>query len=260
MTKGSPAKQKVVYLSCEKYVATATDYRQAFETLVAQKTTSDEPKAFGYYWAHKEAIALGKDIRLAAHSDPDLARELYRRMLQWRLARIDWHLLISKKQCPEAWNEQQTQRWRDAAQCGLILGDQSADTESLIQFIKQRGNLSQREYRMFLKAAYDNPRAKWRHPELDTFLMLIWPIVTRFSWTHGDVYEAAKKKFPDQSKYPFDAPHQLTKHCTKTLGLHTMNKPRTARPHPKGKPPLMQLALEMSTDAWLLRRVGLLAK
>jgi hypothetical protein len=169
MTKSSTTREKVVYLYCEKYAATALDYRQSFDRL-QQGACSDEPKAFGYYWAHKEAIALGKDITLAPDFDPDLACELYRRMLQWRLARIDWRLFVNRKLCPAAFDEQQTQRWRDAAEFGLILGDQSHEgTDRLVQFIKRRGDLSQREYRMFLKTAFDNKPADWRHPELDTF-------------------------------------------------------------------------------------------
>src|SRR5206468_6926592 len=172
-------------------------------------------------------IALGNDITLAPVSEPALAYELYRRMLQWRLARIDWHLFVHRKVCPAAFDEQQTQRWRDAAQAGLILGNQSEDTEQLLQFIKQRGDLSQREYRIFLKTGFENKAADWRHPELDTFLMLAWPIVSRFNWTYSDVLDALPKKFPGQKGYPFDATHNLIKHCV-GLGLRTANKPRTA--------------------------------
>jgi hypothetical protein len=261
MTKSGTAKENVVYLDCQEYAEAAAEYQQAFER-VRQRANSitDEPKAFGYYWAHKEAIALGNDITLAPVSDPDLAHELYRRMLQWRLARIDWHLFVNRKVCPAAFDEQQTKRWRDAAQFGLILGDHSHEvTDQLVHFIKQRGDLSQREYRMFLKTALENKPADWRHPELDTYLMLAWPIVSRFNWTYGDVLDALQKKFPGQKGYPFDATHNLIKHCA-GLGLRTANKPRTARPHPKGKAPLLQLALEISTEAWLLRQLGFLEK
>jgi hypothetical protein len=180
--------------------------------------------------------------------------------LQWREARLNWHLFLMRKENPAAFDETATQQSRDAAEFGLLLADKTEKTsERLIDFIKRRSELSQREWRTFTKAAHKNKPARWAHPELDTFLMLMWPIVARFNWTHGDVYEAVQKKFPGKRSYPFDVGPNLIKECT-GLGLRTSNKPRTPRPHPKGKAPLMQLALEISTEADLLRRLGFLGK
>jgi hypothetical protein len=166
-----------------------------------------------------------------------------------------------RKENPAAFDETATQRSRDAAELGVLLGDKTEKTsERLIDFIKRRSELSQREWRTFTKTAHENKPDDWRHPELDTFLMLIWPIVSRFNWTHRDVFDAVQKKFAGKRSYPFDAAHNLLTHCTKTLGLRTANKPRTPRPHPKGKAPLMQLALEISTEADLLRLLGFLGK
>jgi hypothetical protein len=165
-----------------------------------------------------------------------------------------------RKRCPAAFDETATRRARDAAELGVILGDKSErTTDRLKAFIERRCELSEREHRVFLETALNSKPAKWVHPELDTWLMLAWPIVERFNWTHGDVFNAVKKKFPSERDHPFDAPHQLLKHCS-GLGLHTVNQPRTARPHPKGKAPLSALVQEVSTEADLLRRLGFLGK
>ena len=156
-------------------------------------------------------------------------------------------------------DETATQRSREAAELGVRLGDKAEKTtDRLIDFIKRRNELSEREYRVFLGTALNNKPADWRHPELDTFLMLTWPIVERFKWTYRDVLDAVQKKFPEQRGYPLDSTDSLKKHC-KGLRLHSANKPRTARPHPKGKAPVFDLAQEMSTQPEILRRFGFLS-
>ena len=217
-------------------------------------------KAFAFIWTNKEVMALGKSPQRAMIDDPALAAELSLRLLQWREAFLEWYLLVMRKENPAMFDETATQRSREAAELGAILGDKNERTTNrLIEFIKRRNELSEREHRMFLKHALDNKHEKWAHPELDTFLMLMWSIVERFKWTHGDVFDAVKKKFPSERGHPFDAPHQLLKHCS-GLGLRTVNQPRTARPHAKGKAPLSALVQQISTEPDLLRRLGLLAK
>jgi hypothetical protein len=261
MTKSNTAKQRIVYLECEKYQDESFDFFQAYQRVQegAQCDAIVESKAFSFYWTVKEAGALGNDPKLAL-SDPVLAAELFLRLMQWRAARLEWWLLLMRKENPAAFDDQATQRSRDAAELGARLGDKTEKTtDRLIDFIKRRNELSEHEWGTFTKTAFQNKPADWRHPELDTFLMLMWPIVSRFNWTYRDVLEAVQRKFRGQHGYPFDSTTQLIKQC-RGLGLRTGNKPRTARPHPKGKAPLLELVQEISIEADLLRRLGFLEK
>jgi hypothetical protein len=249
----NPARRQIVYLECEKYQAESFDFLQAY--LRAQEGVQYDAivdsKAFAFVWTAKEARALGKDP--AALSDPDLATELSLRLMQWREARLKWHELLMRKECPAAFDGP-TQRARDAAELGVRLGDKTeTTTDRLIDFIKRRNELSEHEWGVFTETAHANKPADWRHPELDTFLMLAWPIVSRFKWRYADVLDAIQRKFPGRRDYPFDSVPSLTKHCS-GLGL------RTARPHPKGKAPLLELVQDISTEADLLRRLGFLEK
>jgi hypothetical protein len=261
VTKSNTAKQKVVYLDCQRYAAEAFDCAQAYWRIFkdgARWDAVEGSKAFALIWTVKEANALGKDTALASSDDPALAAELSLRLKQWQKAFLEWNLLVMRKENPAAFDETATQRARDAAELGVRLGDKTEKTtDRLIEFIKRRSELSEREHCVFLETAFDNKPADWRHPELDTFLMLMWPIVERFKWTYLDVLEAVQKKFSGQRGYPFDATYNLKKHCG-GLGLHTANAPRTARPHPRGKAPLFELVQEMSTQPEILRRFGFL--
>jgi hypothetical protein len=260
MTK---AKHKVVYLEayreCQRYGSEWMWFAEAFKRIFkdgAEWDGIEGSKAFAFIWTRKEATALGKNPDLV--NDPVLAAELYLRLQQWRKAFLEWYLLVMRKENPAAFDETATQRSREAAELGAILGDKSErTTERLIVFIERRNELSEREHRAFLKTALDNKPADWRHPELDTFLMLIWPIVERFKWTYRDMLGAVHKKFPGQCNYPLDSTNRLGKHCS-GLGLHSANKPRSARPHPTSKPPLLDLVQEMSTQPEMLRRFGFL--
>jgi hypothetical protein len=263
MTKSNTAKQRMVYLECENFQAVSCDFTAAYQRVKkgVQCNAIEESKAFAFFWAHREALALGKDAALAWSDDPELAAELSFRLLQWRAARLEWHLLLMRKECPAAFDDQTTQRSRDAAWLGVILGDKTEKTtDRLIELIKRRSELSEREWRVFTKTARENKPAGWRHPDLDTFLTLIWPIVERFNWTYRDVLDAVQRKFPGQHGYPFDALDKshpdIAKHC-RGLGLRTANKPRR---HPKGKALLLGLTLEISTETDLLRRLGFLGK
>jgi hypothetical protein len=224
-----------------------------------------QSKAFAFLLTIKEAGALGEDDPRLAFNDPALALKLCSRLMRWFDARMEWIFLLCRKECPAAFDETATAKFRDAAEFGLIFGDKSeGTTDRLVEFINKKSELSQREWRMFLemagKVANENKSADWQHPELDTFLILMWPIVERFKWTYRDVLDAVQKKFPGRRGYPYDSTGNLNTHCSKVLGLHTANKPRTARLHPKGEAPLSELVQEISTEADLLRRRGFLAK
>jgi hypothetical protein len=207
MTKGSTVARRVVHLDCEKFAAESLDYFLAYQRAQegARCDTAVESKAFAFFWTAREAGALGKNPVLAVSDDPLLAAELSLRQLQWQAARLEWHLFWMRKQNPVAFDATQTQRARDAAYLGSLLGDPHELTnERLIEFIKRRSELSEHEWRVFDEAfrkARTVKPADWRHPELDTWLMCMRPIVARFNWTYQDVLDAAQKKFPGQHGY-----------------------------------------------------------
>jgi hypothetical protein len=262
MTKINTAKKQITYLDCEIYQAESFDFMAAYLRIFKEGVGWDAiegSKAFSFIWTNKEAMALGKDPRRAVSDDPALAVELSQRQLQWRKAFLEWYLLVMRKENPAAFDETATQLSREAAELGAILGDKSErTTKRLIAFIERRNELSEREHRVFLETALDSSPADWRHPELDTWLMLIWPIVERFKWTYRDVLEAAQKKFPGHRGYPLgmlDKDHpEIGQHCRDVLGLRTVGKAR--RQHWPGEAPLFELALEISGEIDLLRRFG----
>lgn len=260
----SAAKRKVVhldtYLDCQRYAAEWVWFAEAFKRIFknrAQWDAVEGSKAFAFIWTRKEAIALGKNPDLV--NNPALAAELYLRLQQWRKAFLEWYVFLMKKECRAVFDETATQREREAAELGLRLGDKTeAATDRLIDFIKRRNELSEHEWRVFTRTAHENKPADWRNPELDTWLMLMWPIVERFRWTYRDVLKAARRKFPGHRRYPLgmlDKDHpEIGQHCREVLGLRTAGRAR--RQHRHGEAPLFELALEISTEVDVLRRFG----
>jgi hypothetical protein len=250
------------YRGCQRYVAELVWFAEAYERIFKDRArwgAIEGSKAFAFIWTVKEANALGKNPQRAMTGDPVLAAELFLRLRRWRRAFLEWYVFLMKKECPAMFDETATQRAREAAELGLRLGDKTERrTDRLIEFIKRTNELSEHEHRVFLKTALNNKPADWRHPELDTWLMLMWPVVERFKWTYRDVLEAALQKFPEHRGYPLgmlDRDHpEIGQHCRDVLGLRTAGKAR--RQHRHGEAPLLGLALEIETQVDVLCRFG----
>src|SRR5437899_2997272 len=112
----SAAKQKIVYLDCEKFLPGLVDYWQAYQDVKAgvKCDAVTQSKAFAFLWMTIEAGALGKNPQDALN-EPALAVELQQRLERWFAARMDWIALLCQKECPAAFDETATQRSRDAA-------------------------------------------------------------------------------------------------------------------------------------------------
>jgi hypothetical protein len=249
------AKKKITHTDCQRFIDYSFAFRRSYRS---QKEKFDVAMpAYACMW--KEAEAIGKDPRLATH-DPDLAAELNSRFERWFESWMDRQAFVAQKECPAAFDDTSTPALREAAELGVRLhqGDKSAEIRKrLNDFVSRNGELSQREWRMFTKMIHEHKPSVWKHPELDTFLILMWPVVERFNWTYSDVLDAIQKKFPGRYGDLFD----LKAHCNKVLGLHTANERGTARQHPRGMAPLSEFVQQqIPTQADDLRRRGFLGK
>jgi hypothetical protein len=126
------AQHKIVYLDCEKFLPELLDYSQAYHVVEsgAKHDPISQSKAFAFFWMIREAGALGKNPQDALN-DPALAVELQGRLTRWFAARMDWIALLHQKECPAALDETATQRSRDAARFGVLLGNKDRRAAAL---------------------------------------------------------------------------------------------------------------------------------
>ena len=83
-----------------------------------------------------------------------------------------------------------------------------------------------------------NPRT-WTHPEIDPFVIGLWPLVTRYNWTYGDllkVLDQLVRPAPGgaERRYPLDSVESLKVHCRTICGLTKSGKGKSAEGFPAG--------------------------
>ena len=91
-----------------------------------------------------------------------------------------------------------------------LFGDMIARIEqdqSLLQIVRKN-------------ALKPNP-ARWGEPELDTWLIEIWPLVTRYGWNYPEVWSAAVDRWGDEcdEDESFGSVTKIEERCKKMLGL-----------------------------------------
>jgi hypothetical protein len=108
--------------------------------------------------------------------------------------------------------------------------------DETISRMKQREQSGSRESAFFHKNASPEsvrPR-RWDYPELDLWLIEVWPLVEQYFWTYKDVYDLALERFKDEdeSAKVLDRVEYLKERCNK-LELHLSPEAQKVRGRPK---------------------------
>lgn len=219
----------------------------------AFETTQREMEARGRLWAD-----IGKDSQFALL--------VVCRLTEYKKAYLRRHILFLKKECPEANNPDN--EIRDAAFAGFLLNKGESDHPEAKKWLekiteeekslrsvphlwsKEAKVKAEKLSKYFRRALAGLPKTKWKQPALDSWLLLVWPLVEAEEWNYADVKTLAAKKFPD-----FNGPAVLTTkgmktHCKLTLGLKIRN-PNAVKPKIKSidlKSPLLNFALQIGNS------------
>ncbi len=91
------------------------------------------------------------------------------------------------------------------------------------------------------KAQHDPQPRTWTHPEIDTRIIGLWPLVIRYNWTYTDLLKVLDELSPatahgESQKYPLDCEASLKVHCRSICGLSKDKKGKTAEGMPEGWP------------------------
>lgn len=89
------------------------------------------------------------------------------------------------------------------------------------------------------KVQHDPEPRTWTHPEVDTRIIGMWPLVLRYNWTYPDLLRVLEKLLPLLSgsgdrRYPLDSAESLKVHCRTICGLTKPGKGRSAEGLPEG--------------------------
>lgn len=89
------------------------------------------------------------------------------------------------------------------------------------------------------KVQHDPGPRTWTHPEVDPFVIGLWPLVTRYNWTYGDLLKVLDQLMPSPSggadrRYPLDSVESLKVHCRTICGLTKLGKGKSAQGFPLG--------------------------
>lgn len=154
---------------------------------------------------------------------------------RWWMQRYDSYLQAidcaygywMKRKCPDCCHEQSD--LAAASRFGFV---QRVDVEGwppkvlgeLLAAMKKREQTGSRELEFFYKNA--NPKGtlkpKWDYPDIDLWLIEIWPLVKQYDWTYKDVCDLAFKKFGGDEMVNASVLNDskaLKDRCQKELGL-----------------------------------------
>src|SRR5665213_50095 len=205
--------------------------------------TGEEAKSFAVHTVHYELKARGTSLDNIGN-DPLLALLVVHRLIEYAKAYIQRHILFLKKECPEADNPDS--EIRDAAFAGFLLCKGENDNTEAIEWLekitseeksircvphlwsKEQKARSEKLAGYFRRALAGQSKNKWNHPTLDSWLLLVWPLVEAEEWNYATVHSLASMKFPDFEGKPMKSAKIMGKHC-KFLGLKIKN-PKGGRP------------------------------
>ena len=89
------------------------------------------------------------------------------------------------------------------------------------------------------KAMSDNSDRRWEYPEVDTYVIVLWPLVKGYNWTYRDLLTTIKPGVKRPDDYPCDREQDFATYCANVLGLRKTSKGVSAK---DGKPAGWEIA------------------
>jgi hypothetical protein len=202
---------------------------------------------FGLLIAHsrmlKEMCAWGQDPR-ASWWYPSAAAKACR----WWMQRYDSYREAidcaygywMKRKCPDCCHEQPD--LAAASRYGFVQrvdvqGLPSKILGELLAGMKEREQKASRESEFFLKNAKGTSEPRWVYPDIDLWLIEVWPLVKQYGWTYKEVCDLAFSKFGGDNTMVnvsvLNNSKALKERCQDELGLHLSSIAQERHGRPK---------------------------
>lgn len=192
-----------------------------------------------------EARAMGINTR-HAKTDAKLAAKLTLRFAAWLSARFGCTIYEAGRWLP-GWRDPFSKIFEQATMAGKLLSNpKTANDPRVAKFIASARKHPPTVWSRFLREAYTPHWIKPKHPDLDEWLIMIWPLVEYHDWNCTDIITIGIQRFPDLAgKYPLTTGEDLGKHIRKSLNKHLRgfgSTPNVGLKLPKpGKRPVREL-------------------
>lgn len=156
----------------------------------------DDTLAFAVGATMRETAARGI-APLEALRKPQETALVWRRLCEYRLARLAWHLMLLRKEVPAGGHADTG--IRDAAFAGWLASERKrqCDHPAVRSWLDGSKTAFPAAYRAFTRWLAAPQPARWKYPNLDSWLVLVWPMVLEFGWRFDTVHCLAAAKFPD---------------------------------------------------------------
>jgi len=206
----------------------------------------------------RKAVNLEAGV-LNALVEPSLDRRYWhRRFDQWReAARASYRHFIQKKS-PQI----RKSVYAQAAHLGTMQNLSGGQLPGeLFSTMLKRIDANLDAAAAFRKTAGKIKPARWGEPELDTWLIEIWPLVTEYGWNYHDIWLVAYKKWNVSSESDaLDKVTKLENRCKRMLhfrlgsaGQKKQGCPKEVDPLPFGFPLAMSLEpIAFSEEEWVV--------
>lgn len=182
--------------------------------------------AFAGFATGRELQASGENLQKTVKSVKQ-SKFWLGRLFTWMAARARMHELLARKICPGQYDP--TADIAQASWAGFLASNrETANEVDVIEFLASARNQRPQAFEAFRKAVANPQKAAWSRPELDCWLVCIWPAVVAGNWRFRDVWALALRRFEDSEGGPFESAQTMRKHCL-LLGLEAPNR-KAGRP------------------------------
>ena len=206
--------------SLKQFATTFDEWREIAETHNHGRRWCPESnsKAWSIRVFAMEIVARGLKIGDIADDDA-MAALVLARLHEWYQSRMNFHILHSIRENPRGANVAQP--------------DQQSQLLGFIAAHPQESRKEADRIANFFAAATDSERqvffdegrkgfkvGRWKYPELDSWLVMVWPLVRSDQWNWHDIYHVALERFPeppDTDRF-LDNPERLKEHAKDSLG------------------------------------------
>jgi len=90
------------------------------------------------------------------------------------------------------------------------------------------------------QAMSDNSDRLWIYPEVDTFVIALWPLVRAHNWTYRDLLNVIRPALQRPQAYPCECEQSFSTYCINVLGLRKTGKGASAK---NGRPSGYEVAV-----------------
>jgi hypothetical protein len=185
------------------------------------------------YWHRALQLTLLEakffDVQLSADgktTDPLTCLKLWMRLVRWNeaLNQYDEHHALRLNRDYRTFAEDHSAAAGEIKEAVLRGWDASqehrARSREVIEYASRLAQLQREARTRFHRWAQGGQEDNWRHRELETWLILVWPFVEEEKLNYSDVLRFAGQRFSNfDSVYPLDTSKHLSKYCKKVLHL-----------------------------------------